>query len=135
MSGPGGVILEDRRENSFLHSQGVDERWVPGCPCFLVSQQCDAPQAILISHSQLGSPLVRICRGVHVYVHLSLSTCNNRLLRCSWVTATELSRSRAAPTSSTAGPPGHPSGRNSTAWAFGDSPLGKRTLAYITRGC
>lgn len=131
MSGPGRKILEDRRESSFIRDRGVDNRGVLGG--ILVGKQCRSPQAILISHLQFGSLSMEICRGVVcICIRLSLSTCENQLLRCYQATATELSRSTAAPTSSRAGPPGRLSQRNGTAWVFGDSAVGKYTLVYIS---
>lgn len=120
----------DRRESSFLQDQGVDEGGV--LKGIWVSKQCHSPQAILISHLLFGGPLVEICRGVCICIHVSLSTCENQLLRCYRATASELSRSAASPTGSRAAPPGRLSRRNSTAWVFGDSAVGKYTLVYIS---
>lgn len=70
-----------------------------------------------------------------VYLHENLFSQHlksNQLFRCYQATANELSRSTSAHTSSRAGPPGCPSWRNSTAWSFGSSTVGKYTLVYIS---
>lgn len=104
MAGPGGKILVDKRESSFLQDRGVDEGGV--LRGIWVSKQWHSPPAVLISHLQFGSPKMEICRGVCICICLFLSTCENQLFRCYQATATELSRSVAAATSSRAGPPG-----------------------------
>lgn len=66
--------------------------------------------------------------SVSLFQHLRTS----QLFRCYQATAIELSRSTAVPTNSRASPPGHLSWRNSTAWSFGSSTVGKYSLVYIT---
>lgn len=100
-----------------------------------VSKQCYSPQAILTDPQTcyLGFCLWRsagVCAFASVCLFQHLRT--NQLFRCYQATATEFSRSTAAHTSSRVGPLGHLSWRNSTAWFFGSSTVGKYTLIYIS---
>lgn len=89
-----------------------------------MSKQYHSPRPSWFPTCCLGARWWRSA-GACTFAPVSLSACENQLLRCYRATATELSRSAAAPTGSRAGPQGHLSPRNSTAWVFGHSAFGK----------